>query len=81
MLSSVYDRTSDVVTHTLSRANGVCEKCLKPAPFKRSSDATPYLEVHHMITLSDGVDGTIEYTIAYTIALCPNCHLELHLAV
>ncbi|WP_196607201.1 HNH endonuclease [Pectinatus frisingensis] len=33
-----------------------------------------YLEVHHVIPLSKDVDDTADNAIA----LCPNCHRELH---
>jgi len=69
-----YKRNSDVVVEVLNRANGICEKCKKKAPFLRKKDNSPYLEVHHIITLANGGDDTIENTIA----VCPNCHRELH---
>ncbi len=69
-----YKRNPDIVVEVLNRANGICEKCKKKAPFLRKKDNTPYLEVHHIITLSNGGDDTIENTIA----VCPNCHRELH---
>jgi len=58
----------------LSRANGICENCDKPAPFIRRRDGTPYLEVHHIIQLSKGGNDTINNAVA----ICPNCHRELH---
>ena len=69
-----YNRNSDVVAEVLAQASGYCQKCHKKASFKRKSDGTPYLEVHHKIFLSDGGEDTIENSIA----LCPNCHRELH---
>ena len=44
----VYIRNPDVVAEVLSRAQGVCERCSSPAPFRRAKDNTPYLEVHHV---------------------------------
>ncbi len=70
----VFVRNPDVVAEVLLRANGYCERCAKPAPFLRAKDATPYLEVHHQIRLADGGEDTVENAIA----LCPNCHRELH---
>ncbi|MFZ2725778.1 MAG: HNH endonuclease [Methylococcaceae bacterium] len=70
----VYIRNPYVITKTLKRANGICEKCKNPAPFIRASNKTAYLEVHHKIPLSENGDDTIENTIA----LCPNCHREEH---
>jgi 5-methylcytosine-specific restriction enzyme A len=70
----VFNRNPDVVAEVLSRAKGICEKCEKPAPFKRRNDGTPYLEVHHKQQLSNnGLDEVVN-----AIALCPNCHRFLH---
>ncbi|RFP29804.1 HNH endonuclease signature motif containing protein [Duganella sp. BJB476] len=69
-----YARSPHVVAERLIIANGKCEKCRKTAPFKRKRDNTPYLEVHHVKLLSQGGLDTIENTLA----LCPNCHCELH---
>lgn len=71
---AVYTRNPDVVAEVLHRANGNCEECGKAAPFLRSSNGTPYLEVHHRQQLSDGGDDTIENAVA----LCPNCHRKQH---
>ena len=62
---------------TLRRAKGYCEKCGCKAPFIRKSDNTPYLEVHHTIPLSEGGADNLDNTIA----LCPNCHRELHFGI
>lgn len=72
--TTVYRRNPDVVAEVLSRAAGVCERCEKPAPFLRAKDSTPYLEVHHKIRLSNGGEDTVKNAIA----ICPNCHRELH---
>lgn len=56
------------------RANGYCEGCENPAPFIRPSDGTPYLEVHHIVPLAEDGEDTVENAIA----LCPNCHREVH---
>ncbi|WP_350022514.1 HNH endonuclease [Turicibacter sanguinis] len=77
VVSKVYKRNPEVVVATLRRANGYCEKCGCEAPFIRKSDNTPYLEVHHVVPLSEGGDDNLENTIA----LCPNCHRELHLGI
>jgi hypothetical protein len=71
-----YDRNPDVVAEVLYQAQargGNCGNCGKEAPFKRR-DGTSYLEVHHKTPLaSDGED-----TVENAIALCPNCHRQLH---
>lgn len=72
--SVAYIRNADVIVEVLERASGICEKCSKDAPFKRKKDGTPYLEVHHRIPLSEGGLDTVENAIA----ICPNCHRELH---
>ena len=70
----VYRRNPDVVVETLNRAGGVCEDCNDPAPFQRASNGTPFLEVHHIKSLSDGGEDTLENVVA----LCPNCHRKRH---
>jgi len=67
-------RNPDVVAEVLERAEGKCEDCRSPAPFRRRSDDTPYLEVHHQRPLAEGGDDTVENAIA----LCPNCHRKAH---
>lgn len=71
---SVYNRNPDVVAEVLLRANGCCEKCKNPAPFLRAKDNTPFLEVHHIKQLAHGGQDSVQNTLA----LCPNCHKELH---
>jgi len=72
--SSVFKRNPYVVLEVLLRANGVCEGCQNKAPFKRKSDGSPYLEVHHRVMLAKGGEDTVKNAIA----LCPNCHREKH---
>ncbi|HEV7586731.1 MAG TPA: HNH endonuclease [Longimicrobium sp.] len=74
VITEVYLRNADVVAEVLHRATGACERCRQPAPFIRKRDGTPYLEVHHIQTLAEGGEDTVENAIA----LCPNCHRELH---
>jgi len=74
VLTTVFDRDPDVVAEALYRANGLCDECNKPAPFKRKHDGSPYLEVHHRKPLAEGGQDTIENAVA----LCPNCHRKLH---
>jgi 5-methylcytosine-specific restriction protein A len=70
---SNFIRNQEVVKWVKSNSNGVCESCQKYAPFL-DINGGPYLEVHHLKSLADG--GTD--TITNTVALCPNCHRELH---
>lgn len=76
-VSKTYKRNPDVVVATLRRAKGYCEKCGCKAPFIRKSDNTPYLEVHHKVALSEGGFDDLNNTIA----VCPNCHRELHFGI
>ncbi|WP_295890941.1 HNH endonuclease signature motif containing protein [uncultured Vibrio sp.] len=69
-----YHRNQSVIADALERSNGICEECGKIAPFNRKSDNTKYLEVHHVIPLSENGDDTIDNVLA----LCPNCHREKH---
>lgn len=68
-----YYRDPQVKAWVLKRADGKCEQCNKAAPFKHP-DGTKYLETHHVVPLSDGGEDTVENSIA----LCPNCHREVH---
>jgi 5-methylcytosine-specific restriction endonuclease McrA len=74
VLSRAFRRNADVIAEVLMRAKGVCESCSSPAPFLRAADKTPYLEVHHRITLASGGEDTVENALA----LCPNCHRRMH---
>ena len=73
-MARMFKRNADVVVAVLERAAGVCENCGNEAPFKRASDGTPYLEVHHRIPLADDGDDTV----GNAVALCPNCHRKAH---
>lgn len=68
-----YARSNEVRTWVLLQADGVCESCCTKAPFV-SNDGYPYLEVHHLRRLADGGADAPENTVA----LCPNCHREMH---
>jgi predicted HNH restriction endonuclease len=69
-----YERDPDVIAEALYRAKGLCEKCGEIAPFKKRSNGEPYLEVHHVISLSKGGEDSLENVAC----LCPNCHRETH---
>ena len=74
IISSIsYYRDPSVKAWVLQNAKGICEVCLTAAPFE-NSDGLPYLEVHHVKRLSDSGSDTVENTIA----VCPNCHRNLH---
>lgn len=68
-----YERDPKVKAWVLKNSNGKCGLCKKQAPFLNKNNI-PYLEVHHIKSLSEGGEDTIENTIA----VCPNCHRALH---
>lgn len=71
--SQTYERNPYVAEYAKRRANGICQLCAEPAPFKNKL-GEPYLEIHHIEWLSKGGSDTIENTVA----LCPNCHKKMH---
>jgi 5-methylcytosine-specific restriction protein A len=74
IIHTVFMRNADVIAEVLVRAKGICEFCHQKAPFIRTSDNTPYLEVHHKTPLAQGGDDTVKNAVA----LCPNCHRKAH---
>lgn len=72
---NVYHRIEAVRVYVLRRANGCCEGCGQPAPFKRP-DGQPYLELHHTRRISDGGPDHPQWVIA----VCPTCHRRAHYA-
>ncbi len=73
---TTYVRDPAIKAWVLQAANGHCEGCATPAPFK-GTDGLPYLEVHHVMPLSShGSDTT-----ANAVALCPNCHRRCHYSI
>jgi len=79
--SKIISSTSDFVRNpyvasaTLIRSKGKCAMpgCCRELFLKDNEQ--PYLEVHHVVPLSE--DG--EDTLGNSVALCPSCHRELHL--
>jgi hypothetical protein len=68
-----FKRDPEVIAWVKQRAVGICELCEKKGPFL-DKDNQPFLEVHHILPLSD--DGAD--TVDNAVALCPNCHRECH---
>ena len=69
-----YDRNQYVSEYAKVKANGICQLCETPAPFKDINN-DPFLEAHHIKWLSKGGLDTIENTVA----ICPNCHRKMHI--
>lgn len=68
-----YARSEVVKEFALRTADGVCQGCGQDAPFRDENDEK-FLEVHHLFRRSDGGADDPENVIA----LCPNCHREVH---
>jgi len=68
-------RSQAIRRYALQRAQGRCEACDQPAPF-RTPEGEPFLEVHHIRRLSDGGPDHPEWVAA----ICPNCHRRAHYA-
>lgn len=69
----IFIRDPEVAAWALKNSRGICECCGSPSPFAKV-DGNFYLEVHHLKRLADGGSDTI----TNTVAVCPNCHRELH---
>jgi len=69
-------RDRAVKTWVLQVANGLCGGCDDAAPFM-GSDGLPYLDVHHVMSLSSHSSDTT----ANAAALCPNCHRRCHSSI
>lgn len=72
--STGYTRNPYVSEFAKRKANGICQLCEQPAPFN-DKKGVPYLESHHIEWLSQGGEDTI----TNTVALCPNCHVKMHI--
>lgn len=73
--TEAFIRDPKVKAWVLKLANGICESCDSPAPFFKQ-DGMPYLEVHHVLPLSEGGSDRV----SNAIAVCPNCHMRFHYA-
>lgn len=70
---TMHERSEAVRVYVLRRADGICEGCQQPAPFK-NKQGKPYLEPHHTRRLSDGGPDHPKFMVA----VCPNCHRRAH---
>jgi 5-methylcytosine-specific restriction protein A len=73
VVSEVFDGDQIVSEYARRRADGTCQLCGMPAPFK-NRDGEPFLEIHHIVPLDEGGQDTVENVAA----LCPNCHRKMH---
>ena len=69
-----FQRNPYVVAAAIIRSNGDCEMPNCDRELFLRDDATPYLEVHHVVPLGEGGEDAL----ANVAALCPHCHRELH---
>jgi predicted restriction endonuclease len=69
-----YLRNPFIAEYARRMANGICADCGNPAPFRVKGTNEPFLEVHHILSLADKGEDTIENVVA----LCPNCHRKRH---
>lgn len=74
--TTVHKRDQNIVVWVLNNSGGKCESCTLAAPFT-GNDGLPYLEVHHVKQLADGGSDST----SNAVALCPNCHREMHYGV
>jgi len=70
----VYPRNSTLRNYIKRRAEYSCEMpdCNYHGFLKKNGE--PYIEIHHIIPLSEGGKDSIDNTVA----LCPNCHRAIH---
>jgi len=71
--TEVIERNAAVSAYVKQAANGVCDLCRKPAPF-RNRKGEAYLECHHIVPLAAGGEDSLNNAVA----LCPNCHRKMH---
>ena len=69
--SKVYGLRQQVMMY----AEGKCELCGKPAPFK-DKEGNPYLEIHHIVPAKDGGESVP----SNVVVLCPNCNRRIAVA-
>lgn len=74
-IQSIKYRSDAIRLYAKKRADGTCEGCEEKAPFETKSG--PYLEVHHLIRLTDGGPDIPKNVIA----LCPTCHRRSHYSI
>ena len=73
-LTTARERSRKIAQSAKDRANGYCQLCQIPAPFK-DKNGNPFLEVHHIIWLSERGRDSLDNVAC----LCPNCHRKMHI--
>jgi hypothetical protein len=73
--SRTYERNPLVIAIARVRAGNRCEVRDCPHPTFVTPDGVPYIEVHHIESLADGGEDTIENVAC----ICPAHHREVHL--
>ena len=63
MTAKTFVRDAYIAEYAKRRADGCCQLCHQPAPFK-DKNGDPYLEAHHIVWLSEGGADSIENTVA-----------------
>ncbi|WP_210127825.1 HNH endonuclease [Staphylococcus sp. GDX8P114P-2] len=71
--TTVYERNNYVAAHVKERADGYCDLCGEPAPFK-DKNGKPYLECHHVIWLAKQGEDSIDNAVALDLT----CHRKMH---
>lgn len=72
--TNVFLRNPYIIEQAKRLAGGRCQDCGNPAPFINKNTNDPFLEVHHIVPLSEGGKDILENVVA----LCPNCHRKRH---
>ena len=72
--TSLYIRNPYIVERAKRLSAGKCQDCGQFAPFINKVTKEPFLEVHHIVPLSEGGEDSINNVVA----LCPNCHRKRH---
>jgi 5-methylcytosine-specific restriction protein A len=68
-----FERDPRVKAWVLEKAQGRCKLCGSDAPLK-DEEGYPFLEVHHIVPLTEGGDDIV----SNAVSLCTNCHRRCH---
>ena len=73
---NTYPRNNILKNYVKRRSSYSCEMPSCNYQGFNKENGEPYIEIHHVIPLSEGGEDSIDNTVA----LCPNCHRALHYA-